>query len=198
MPESAFEFKVTGNPGNAVGQAFVRGEGITTPVMVEEFNVLGEKLVNALHANTPVSSGRLARSTHREMVNGKDPEGNHILTLLINQDAVNPASDHNYFYRHGVAVGVLPQRIPPSQMFLDWVRRKADSADHDNITPSQQRRSAYAIARHIYQMGSNPNPYIQRTVEEQRPAIELASRNIGVSLWVTLVDQMGLSPDYQE
>ena len=159
-----------------------RGPGAYAYRIKAEFERLGPILNEWVRDETPVSSGRLKRSTHFRILSNSritglaaepgvavfTPDRGTLDTpyfLQILQDAtargVRSASKR-YFYWYTVNKGSKPagelgQHQPPAEHLKDWVKRSpmGTGEDSDSI-----ERIAESLSRKIFREGVEPNPYV--------------------------------------
>lgn len=155
----------------------------------EELNDLGSYLVPKVMSATPKVRGRLANSTkYRVVTAGDDLE----LGLEIYQDAKSTgrrgrgARSYPYWYTvtHGTKpAGKLRQIFPEPVNLIPWTR-----AIKGVKNPQEAKQKAYALAKHIYEKGIKPNPYLKKVMTANRGRIQESADKIGSAILIDLED----------
>jgi len=123
--------------------------------------------------NTPRATNKLALSTKqrvRKVVDPADPT-HGVWALIVTQD---PTNIRGAPYGEWVSVGRRGGRMPPYQALVPWVMIRMG---YSNV---RAKRPAFAIARSIGREGTQPNLYLQHTVDEVSTSLQRLANDLGV------------------
>jgi len=210
-----FSITFFGAPFQAIGEA---GLGLperdTNEVIRKEMRILGFILSDKLMAETPKGvtnklstqiRPRMSVEPGRRQRTGVDASSTrgdvHILEIL--QGASTEVGDdfeaefggqetnmgrpqvEKFRYRGVVGLGRRPGGgMPPWKLLRPWVMRKW------NLTAKESNHAAFSLAQHIRIRGTKPNDFIDRVVQESRPAFKNAAMKIGRNVQVLSTDRM--------
>ena len=169
-------------------------QDIFTDRVDKVYTKLGKILVDEVKKRTPVSSGRLRRSTKFRIVRGTRIErvGEREFSvsrpadaqLQIIQDELargDMAVSRRYYYwftvTHGIAPkGKLTSAFPPPEHLLPWVRREF------SVDQAGAKVASAKLSRHIGTEGTEPNKYIADAYHARIADIQQAAETLGVDI----------------
>ncbi len=139
---------------------------------------LGEVLKPKLAEHTPLgTTGQLRFSTNfRVRVFNTDVAGEKEYHL----EMIQTARSVGFTYRPIVVSGRLPGRMPPPLALRGWVQLRW------GLSTVDANRAAFRLARHIAAHGTQPNDYVEKTVQASQGDIENASKLLGQELSVAI------------
>lgn len=147
--------------------AYRDGPEIVRTNVNQALHRIGQMMVPMLKAHTPVGASHLLRNrTYAEV--GGGPYGQRLVVF-------QSAARNGYFYGAGVRGGTRPH-MPPYRELIPWVRAVL------GIGLPEGARVAWLIARKIARVGTRPNPYHVRALEQAAPGIQAIVSEMGVTI----------------
>lgn len=162
------EFRAEGF--NEATQALQGARELVLLRMQQMLREIGEFMLPAVQARTPVGATHHLRnapySHYRIQGRGED------MVLEIRQSASSPGG---YFYGMAVVGGTRPH-FPPYRKLIPWVNAVL------GVQGKQAASVAFLVARKISRVGTEPNPYPEQALNENRQRIQDVVNEAGIEL----------------
>lgn len=172
MPAGQFEVTVTPINFDRIGQNYREGRERVFITINEALREIGHLVTPVVKRETPTgATGRLRNVTVFEVLGTSLDQ-----RLEIRQSAFSPMG---FPYGRAVRRGTVPH-FPPVDALIPWVIKKLA------VAPANARSVAFLVARKISRVGTKPNPYHSRVLDETMGGIQEIVNRVGRTITARL------------